>query len=137
MTSKSDFQQLSEMHSSDASLLQHHGRHTNALHLSGIAIECALKALICDHFLEGVLPDKRVVDNTYKHDLVLLVGLAGIKSVWNDKRKEDADFDVKWSIVLNWSVATRYDIVSRAEAQEMLDAALGEEGVLEWIKTFW
>jgi hypothetical protein len=137
MTSKADFQALAEMHADDAHMLFRARRHTNAFHLAGLSIECALKALICDRFHEGVLPDQRIVQRAYSHKLEELVGLAGVKAAIDDHMTVEPDFGVRWSIVKNWSVDARYETISSVEAAELLEAAFGEGGVLRWIKTHW
>jgi hypothetical protein len=137
MTSKADFQALADMHATDAQHLYASGRNTNAYHLSGLSIECALKALICDRFLAGVLPDKRVVEAVYKHDLDGLVGLAGVKADLQTKIRADADFAARWTTVKSWSVASRYETMSAVDAAELIEAAFGKGGLLEWIKTYW
>lgn len=137
MTSKLQFQQLAEMHAEDAQVLHANGRQTNSMHLAGLAIECALKALVCDHFEKGALPDPKLVQRAHSHELAALVGLAGIKPDLDALVKEDPEFDARWSITKTWSVAVRYDTVSEIELVEFLDATVGQKGMLEWIKTFW
>lgn len=137
MTSKRQFQQLAEMHAEDARMLLGAHRHTNAVHLAGVALECSLKALICDHFLDGVLPDRKIVDRAHSHQLDDLMGLSGIKGPLQVRLGQDADFEVRWSLVRAWSISTRYETISRPEATEFVSAAVGEEGMLAWIKTFW
>ena len=137
MTSKRQFQQLADMHAADAMMLFRAQRHVNAVHLAGIGVECALKALVCEHFHNEVLPDPKIVQRAHSHVLADLVGLAGIKPHLDQRAEQDAEFDARWSIMRTWSVAVRYETVSEAEAVELLDAAIGEEGLLQWIKTFW
>jgi HEPN domain-containing protein len=137
MTSKRQFQELAKMHAEDARMLLGAHRHTNAVHLAGIAVECSLKALICDRFLEGVLPDRKIVERAHSHQLDDLIGLAGIKSQLQTKLVEDIAFEVRWSVVRSWSITTRYETISRPEATEFVSAAVDREGIQAWIKTFW
>jgi len=99
MTSKRQFQQLAEMHAEDARMLLEAHRHTNAVHLAGIAVECSLKALICDRFLDGVLPDRKIVERAHSHQLDELIGLAGIKAQLQARLVEDVTFEVRGAMV--------------------------------------
>ncbi len=137
MMSKAQFQQLAEMHADNARQLYRLGGYTNAFHLAGLAVECALKALVCDRFIQGVLPDPRIVTAAHSHKLEDLAGLAGIKAALIERVKADEAFAAKWTAVRNWSIASRYETITFVDAAELIEAALDAGGLLEWIRTYW
>ena len=125
------------MHADDAQQLFDAERYTNAVHLGGLSVECALKSLICRHFAAEALPDLRVVQRAHSHQLDDLIGLAGVKAELQAQTDADLSFASNWSVVREWSITQRYDILERDASESFLSAALGENGVLPWIKTYW
>ena len=124
------------MHADDAKLLLDSGRFSNAYHLGGYSIECALKAVLCRQFAAESLPDKGLVQAAYTHNLRELASLAGLAKALKQS-KENENFSVNWSIVSSWSEASRYQPASEPEALDLICAIDGDDGILEWIKSHW
>jgi hypothetical protein len=79
MHSRALLQSLAETRRRDAELLLASARYSGAYYLCGYAVECALKAIVASQFVQDVIPSKKLVSDTYTHDLLKLVGLAGLK----------------------------------------------------------
>lgn len=110
-----------------------------AYYLAGYAVECALKACVAKQVREFDFPEKRLVERSYTHDLTKLLEVSGVKVEFERAIRGDEVLQVSWSIVKDWSEASRYSLdVSEKSAQDML-AAVGDEpsGVLPWLKRHW
>ncbi len=114
-----------------------HGRYSNAYYLAGYAVEIALKAVIAKQFRPGVIPDKGLVNSIYTHDVRELLGLANLGAELKPKAAPQP-LASNWSIVSQWSEASRYDIIEESRARELLEA-VGEAqgGVFPWITRHW
>ncbi len=136
---RSELQSLADHRVQDAEALLGSERWQAAYYLLGYAVECALKACAARRFGEHEVPDKKVVLDFYTHDLEKLLNVAELKSMKEDRAKVDSGFKVNWSIVNQWSEASRYNLViSKAEAQDMFSAVNDPaSGVLSWLRTVW
>jgi hypothetical protein len=105
--------------------------------LAGYAAELALKAVIAGQFVAGAIPDKRLVNAVYTHNLETLVDHAGIRPEL--KRKQtDLGFAANWEVVSNWNEDARYQAWPESEAAGMVNAlADPPNGVLAWIRLSW
>ena len=129
---------LSEMRLEDAFVLLRSGRHSAAYYLSGYAVECGFKAIIARSFQQGVIPDKRLVEKVYTHDLLQLVMLSGLKSQLDAHTKASTVFERNWFVVSDWREASRYAIIDPVSAGAMLNSvAEPNSGVLPWLKQYW
>ncbi|MEE2526283.1 hypothetical protein V0U79_07880 [Hyphobacterium sp. HN65] len=135
-TSAQEFRDLALLHAGDAKFLLEARRFSNAYHLGGYAVECALKAVLCRQFAAESLPDKGLVQAAYTHNLSELSSLAGLANELK-RAKEDANFSANWGIVSAWTEASRYQTTNESEATDLVEAIDGDDGILEWIKSHW
>lgn len=115
------------------------GHFAGSYYLCGYAIECALKACIAVQFRANEFPNKKIVNDSYVHDLDKLFKLSGLDIQFQTARNADSALEVNWAVVKDWSEQKRYDpLISQVEAQELYNA-VGDvnSGVLTWIKTHW
>lgn len=68
-------------------------------YLCGYAVECALKSCIAKRTKVHDFPDKRIVNDSYTHNLNQLVRVAGLQPALDLEMRRDADFGVNWAIV--------------------------------------
>jgi len=135
----SDFQRISQLRVREAKLLLDNGYFSGAYYLLGYAVECALKACIAKQVKRYDFPDRKVVNNSYVHDLGKLLDVSGLKAEFEKEWLSNPDLEVNWAIVKDWSEQSRYsDNVSRAEAENLYSAVTsGRMGVLPWLKKRW
>jgi len=122
----------------DANLLYDHGRYSNAYYLYGYGVEFALKASICRLFKEHTLPEKKVVLETFIHDLKKLVITAKLDHDLNEMENANATFSKHWQIVSRWSEQHRYGTIDPEIAEAMRIGVTDiENGVFRWLKNHW
>jgi len=112
---------------------------TGAYYLTGLAIECALKACLARAVKEYDYPDKKFVNDMYQHDLQKLVALdAALWVTLQTDMRHDTKLAVNWSTVKDWDDEKRYDTVQEAEARALYEAtADASSGVMQWIRGRW
>lgn len=116
--------------------MDHH--YDSAYYLAGYAVECALKAGIARQFREHDFPDKETVVDSYTHDLVKLVRVAGLEAKLNEALALSKDFKLNWLIVKDWSEESRYENRGEAQAEALIVAVADPAfGVLGWIQQHW
>lgn len=130
-----EFQTLAEARAIDAEVLLTAGRFTGAHYLAGYAVECALKACIAKAFSHEDIPDPKLVQAIYTHDLRKLLEQART----NQQIIFDSPVRLSWSIVEKWSEKTRYALtITQSEASNMLKAVTDPaQGVLPCLKKYW
>jgi len=135
---RNDFQSVSRERLADARVLLRNRCFGGAYYLAGYAVECALKACIASHVRRYDFPDKRLVDDSYTHDLSKLVRLAGLEEELK-KQQSNAEFERNWAVVKDWTETSRYvRTVTRVKARDLYSAiAARRNGVLPWIKQCW
>ena len=112
-------------------------RYSNAYYLYGYGIELGLKACIARQILAETIPDRAILTRFLTHKIVDLVGLAGLATLLQERRK-DANFDVRWAVVVEWSEEARYDMIDVVVATAMCDAIEhSEHGIMTWLKLHW
>lgn len=89
------FQRLAQSRITEAQSLLGAGLASGAYYLAGYAIECALKARICQLFVAQELPDRRTVERSYSQNLVELVKVAGLGDELDRQEEVDPSFQVK------------------------------------------
>ena len=110
----------------------------SAYYLAGYAVECGLKACIARRFREHDFPDRKIVNDSFTHDLTKLVKIAGLER--EREWAEDAadDFKLNWATVKDWSEESRYEQRSEAQATAILEAIRNAQfGVVQWITQHW
>jgi len=137
-TSRDSFRSLSDAKIADAVLLLNNNRCSSAYYLAGYAIETGLKAALCKVFFAECLPDKKFVNSAYTHDLQTLMKLAGLSQALEQSTRHDPELASNWSTILQWSEASRYEMMDELKAEEMVNAVADpNHGVLQWLKQHW
>ena len=136
---RSELQKIAELRVGDAKVLLDAGRYEAAYYLAGYAIECALKACIAKQIKEFDFPDKKVVTDSYAHDLTKLLRLSSVGLLFEAELKRNQAIDTNWGVVKDWSEETRYQTsVAEKVARDMFAAVTDpQNGVLTWLKNHW
>jgi hypothetical protein len=131
-------QDLSRVRLKEATALLQLGLSDGAFYLAGYAVECALKACIAKSTLKGEFPDRRKVEASHSHNLLLLIKVAGLDEACLEQAEKDGDFRYNWDYVQLWSEQSRYRRHEPESARVMLEA-VGDRrhGVISWIKRRW
>jgi HEPN domain-containing protein len=132
-------QTLAESRLEEGRILFEHNQWTGAYYLTGLAVECALKACLARAVKEHDYPDKKFVNGMYQHDLQSLLGLdAALLADLQADMARDSKLEANWKTVKDWDGEKRYDIVEEQEAKGLYDAtAKAGSGVMPWIKGKW
>lgn len=98
----------------------------------GLAVEFALKAVILKRQRFNRWPERSERSDLYTHDLrrlaeIALIGTSDVPSLVRPAFKT----------VLSWNIEHRYAgrRTPRRQARDMFEAAFGEGGVLQWLRT--
>ena len=136
---RGDFQKLTQERLKDAQALLQKERYSGAYYLCGYVIECALKACIAKQTRQfDFPPERKVVDAVYTHDLTKLIKSAGLEDSHRKDLENDEELKVYWSVLEQWSEASRYGEYDRKRALDIYQAVADEEhGVLQWVKQRW
>lgn len=135
---RDDFKQLAKIRLKEAKVLLDKENYDGAYYLLGYTIECGLKACIAKQTNKYDFPDKKVVNDSYCHDLKQLLGLTEFALPINDERKRNKDLEVNWSIVIAWDESSRYHTHSKVDTEGLYSAITNtRNGVLRWIKKYW
>lgn len=116
----------------DARLLLEHGRWSNSYYLYGYSVELLLKAIVAGQFRANEIPDRRMVESTYTHDLARLVVVAKLSEDLGMRRR-DEEFARRWNDVLGWSETARYLSIGSNAARDIADAVEHGDGVYAWL----
>lgn len=107
--------------------------------MTGLAVECALKAYLVQAVKQHDFPDKEFVNSIYTHKLKRLAELDA--ALWQELKSEmagDVRLQANWNTVLLWNDELRYDFVEKLQAESLYAAATeAETGVVEWIRRRW
>jgi len=110
----------------------------SAYYLAGYAVECGLKARIARQFREHDFPDRKIVNDSYTHDLTKLVKIADLERERERAADASDDFKLNWATVKDWSEESRYEQRSEAQATAILQAIRNAQfGVMQWITQHW
>ena len=125
-TKRTVYEQTSRRMLNDARFLLKHGRWHSAVYLSGYAVECKMKASVCEYLGVNVLPPA-----FYTHELQALLRSAGLAealqcepSLWACFRR----IDVTWDVEIRYSGKP----YGRYEAETFLDDV---RRVVKWLDT--
>jgi hypothetical protein len=135
----SDLQKIADLRVEDAGVLLAARRFEAAYYLVGYAIECALKACIAKQIKEYDFPDKKLINDSYSHDLPQLLRLSGVGHLFEFELKTNSALQNNWAVVKDWSEISRYEpAVVEKLARDMYDAVTeSRNGVLPWLKKQW
>ncbi len=131
------FQQLAELRLEDAEALLASGRWAAAYYLLGYSVDCALKACIARQFREHDVPERKLVNSFYAHDLYELLVISGLQPEFRRRATQDPVFDSNWEDVSEWTESVRYDVlIEEEQARRMHDALINKNaGILTWLRT--
>jgi HEPN domain-containing protein len=112
---------------------------TGAYYMTGLAVECALKAYLAQAVQRYDFPDKSFVNRAYTHKLRELAQLDA--TLWLELEteiKSDVKLRANWATVLRWDDEYRYEIVEDLVAKSLYDATTETvTGVMDWIRRRW
>lgn len=132
-----EFQQLARMRLKDARVLIRGGNIEAAYYLTGLAVECGVKACSAKNTKRHDFPpNQSAIKDIYTHDLVKLVGAAKLQAALDAERRRNAPFNNKWDVVKDWSINSRY-AVSGLNARDLYRAVAGRNGVMQWLRQRW
>lgn len=135
---RNELQAIAQAKLDDAFILFNARRFSNAYYLAGYAVEIGLKACIAKQIVADVIPDKKFINDTYIHDLRILVKVAGLSGELKEKQGNDANFSANWAVVVEWEPEARYRGTDIHTTQVFLSAINDNaSGVLPWIKMYW
>jgi len=135
---KNELERLSAIRINEAEILLQAECYQGAFYLAGYALECALKACIAKQTKQFDFPDKKLVNDSYTHDLSKLLITAGLKQELLRQESQDINFKLNWSVVNKWSEESRYDhAIEKQEARDLFEAITeNQSGVLPWLKKY-
>ena len=136
---RNDLIALSRLRSREARILLEAGEFPGAYHLAGYAVECALKACIAPRFRRHDIPDRRLVNDVYTHDMEKLLDLAELRSTFLRDAAARPRLRASWNTVKDWTEASRYDIdITEQETRELYVACTARwDGILGWVRRQW
>lgn len=136
---RSDLQTLADLRVEDARILLDAGRHGAAYYLAGYAVECALKACVAKQIREFDFPDKKLVNDSYVHDLSKLLNISGVKNLHDAEMDRNHSFATNWGIVKDWTETSRYQVTTpEPRARDFFSAVTDPtDGVITWLKKHW
>lgn len=135
---RDDLKVIANVRRKEAKTLLDNGSYDGAYYLSGYVVECGLKACIAKKTSIYDFPDKRTVNDSYRHDLTILLGVAGLKQDLDNAMQANPRLELNWAIVKDWKVESRYTKHSRREAEDLYSAITNrQDGVLRWVRQYW
>lgn len=133
-----NLQSLANLRAQEAQVLFRGKQFSGAYYLAGYAVECALKACIAKRYKRHDFPDRRVVNDSWTHDLRKLASLAEIDEARLERSSRDAVFRRNWDLITLWSEESRYRTTDRSACRAFLDAIMeSEHGFIPWISQRW
>jgi hypothetical protein len=141
---RAELQKMAEERLKDPKVLLDGGRWEFAYYTAGYAAECGLKSCVLARMIytAWIFEEKWQANVCRTHDLNELVKLADLTDQVNEQLKVSSvgggEFATFWATAVNWTVASRYEAKSEADAKALY-AAIADEpnGVLQWIKIYW
>lgn len=132
-------QLLADSRLKEAGVLLEQACWTGAYYLTGLAVECALKAYLASAVQQHDFPDKNFVNRAYTHKLKELVQLDGVfREELQKEFSGDDKLESNWNMVLSWNDENRYEIVEELQAKSLYAAATEPGyGVMEWLRRRW
>ncbi len=133
-----ELQALSEIRLKEARSLLANGLPDGAYYLAGYSAECALKACVAKGTMQHDFPDRKLVNESHTHNLIELMRISQLTPVLKTAMQTDSGLADDWTVVQNWSEASRYQRWEVWQAQRMVAAVEnGSGGLLPWIRLHW
>src|SRR5262245_12247963 len=105
---RNDFRKLARIRLKEARVLLKNKCYDGAYYLCGYSLECAIKACIARNTKRHEFPNKQAVLDSYSHDLLKLLGVAGLKSLLEQELHQHPEFELNWNLAKSWSEEARY-----------------------------
>ena len=136
---RGDLQNLSRIREKEAKVLLDNGCFAGAYYLLGYAVECTLKACIAKQIRRYDFPDRKLINDSYTHDLEKLLNISGLKNELERATRTNPNLAVNWAIVKDWSEQSRYSTgISEIMARDFHSAVTARrQGVLSWLRRQW
>lgn len=135
---RTELQELSKIRIKEAKALLDKGLYDGAYYLCGYAVECALKACIAKNVKQYDFPDKKVVLDSYTHNITKLAQVAILISELSQEKHRDSQFEINWTLAERWSEESRYRRNTEAAALDLYKAVTdSKHGVIVWIRQYW
>ena len=113
-------------------------KYDGAYYLAGLAVECSLKACIAKKTKRFDFPDKKVVNESYDHDLTKLLRTAGLIGALDRDCRANPALAANWAVVKDWTVESRYTVNNATKAQDLYNAVSRRPyGIIAWIRQRW
>jgi len=134
-----DLHKISEKRLKEALILFQNGCFEGAYYLAGYTVECGLKACIAKQIRKHDFPDRKLIQDSYTHDLDKLLGLAGLRDKYKKEADKNNNFALNWAVVKDWSEDERYSMyIHEKKARDIIEAITDtKSGILPWLKMFW
>jgi len=136
---RDDLRLLSRVRIREARILLTAGASHGAYYLAGYAVECALKACIARQFQRHDIPDKKLVNDVYSHDVDKLLDLAGLRPAVRQDAATNPALQTNWNVAKDWKETVRYNPgITAQEARDLYSACTARQhGVLPWLRNQW
>jgi HEPN domain-containing protein len=136
---RDDLQCITRLRVKEAKVLLENGYFSGAYYLLGYAVECAIKACIAKRIKRYDFPDRKLINDSYSHELEKLLSVSGLKAELQKEIRNNPNLEVNWAIVKDWSVESRYlPDISETTAKDFYSAVTARRnGVLSWLKKWW
>lgn len=132
-----DFQRLARMRLADARALIESRNFEAAYYLTGLAVECAVKACIAKNTRRHDFPpNQTAVKDIYTHTLTKLIGAARLQAALDVEIRNNISFKNKWDVVKDWNVDCRY-ATGGLNARDLYKAVAGRNGIMQWLRQRW
>jgi hypothetical protein len=101
-------------------------------------MEAALKACIAKKTRKFEFPDKRIVNNSYTHEISKLAEVGGLNQLIDATSQINGIFAANWSVVRDWKIGSRYEVQSARTARDLYNAITQRRnGIMSWIRNHW
>lgn len=136
---RTELQNLTRLRVREARALLNNRYYDGAFYLLGYAVECAFKACIAKQMRRYDIPDRKLINDTYTHDLGKLLSISGLEPEYRKESLRSPAFELNWTVVKDWSEKARYSTgLTKSEVEEFFSAVLSRKnGVLPWLKKLW
>lgn len=100
-----------------------------AYYLTGLAVECAVKACIARNTRRyDFPPNQAAFKDIYTHTLSKLIGAAKLQAALDAETRNNIPFKNKWDVVKDWNVDSRY-ATSGLNAKDLYKAVAGNHAM--------
>jgi len=113
------------------------GNLQGSYYLTGLAVECAVKACIAKNTKRHDFPPSpNATKDIYTHDLVKLMGAARLQATLDADMRVSSSLNRNWAVVKDWNINSRY-LTKGMNARDLYKAVAGKDGVMQWLRQRW